>query len=128
MQGLGGQSLKGMGGVLFRSSYGATLNAVTGADSMIVNLAGTNNALRNASGFDATTAIIVSFPNMNYHGIDLERISGSIFSETNTRSTGINLELTIGTALTDNVTCYGFALSDVIIKVDPDMKTIECLI
>ena len=65
---------------------------------------------------------------MNYHGIDLERISGSIFSGTNTRSTGINLELTIGTALTDNVTCYGFALSDVIIKVDPDMKTIECLI
>ena len=65
---------------------------------------------------------------MNYHGIDLERISGSIFSGTNTRSTGINLELTIGTALTDNVTCYAFALSDVIIKVDPDMKTIECLI
>jgi hypothetical protein len=129
LQALGGQSLKGMGGVLFRSSFGASLNAQpAGSDNMIVNLAGTNNGLRNASATDATTAIIASFPNMNYHGIDLERISGSIFSGTNTRSTGINLELTIGTPLTDNTICYGFALSDVIIKVDPDMKTIECLI
>jgi hypothetical protein len=66
---------------------------------------------------------------MNYHGVDLERISGgSIFSGTNTRATGINMELTIATALTDNVTCYAWALSDVILKIDTQTKQIECLI
>ena len=96
---------------------------------MIVNLALTANGLRRNSGFDATTSTIVSLPHMNYHGIDLERISGSIFSGTNTRSTGISLELNIGTSLTEGpVICNAWALSDVILKIDPETKTIECLI
>ena len=65
---------------------------------------------------------------MNYHGVDLERLAGSSFSGTNTRSTGIALELNIATALTENVTCNAWALSDVILKIDPATKTIECLI
>jgi hypothetical protein len=127
-QALGGQSLKSIGGIMNRSNYGATLNAVTGADSAIVNLAGTANGLRNPSAIDSTIAVISAFPNMNYHGVDLERLSSTLFSGTNTRATGINLELTVATALTDNVTCYAWALSDVILKVDTYTKTIECLI
>jgi hypothetical protein len=65
---------------------------------------------------------------MNYHGVDLERLGSSLFSGTNTRATGINMELTIATALTDNVTCYAWALSDVILKIDTQTKQIECLI
>ena len=74
--------------------------------------------------------LLCSFGNMNYHGIDLERISGGQFSGTNTRATGINMELTLGTALsgTDNVTMYSWALSDVILKIDTQTKQIEVLI
>jgi hypothetical protein len=70
-----------------RSNYGASLNVITGADSSIVNLAATANGLRNQSSIDSTIAVISAFPNMNFHGVDLERLS----------STGINLELTVGT-------------------------------
>ena len=127
-QALGGQALKSVGGCMQRSSFCATLNPVTGSDVQIVNLAGTNNGLRNQSAIDAATQVITAFGNMNYHGIDLERLSSSIFSGTNTRSTGINLELIIGTSLTDNVTCNAWALSDVILKIDSFTKQIEVLI
>jgi len=125
---LGGGSLKGIGGIMTRSNYSASLNNITGADAAIVNLAATGNGLRNQSSIDSTIAVISAFPNMNYHGVDLERLSSTLFSGTNTRATGINLELTVGTTLTDNVTCYAWALSDVILKVDTYTKTIECLI
>ena len=127
-QALGGQSIKSMGGILNRTSFGASLGNVAGQDSMIVDLSLTNNGTRRLSQIDATTQVICSFGNMNYHGIDLERISGGLFSGTNTRATGINMELTIATALTDNVTMYSWALSDVILKIDTQTKQIEVLI
>jgi hypothetical protein len=78
----GGQGLKDIGGLMFRSSYGATLNAVTGSDSSIVVPA---DAKRANSQLEATTAQISSFPNMHFEGLNLERISGSLFSGVNTR-------------------------------------------
>jgi len=127
-QALGGQSLKTVGGIMSRSSYNASLNAVAGADSSIANLALTANGLRNTSAIDTNTQTIVAFGNFNYHGVDLERLGSSLFSGTNTRATGINLELNIATALTDNVTCYAWSLSDAILKVDTYTKSIEVLI
>lgn len=125
-QSMGGQSIKSIGGVVNRSSFGATLNNVTDADSGVTTLPA--NGTRLASRVDSATQVIVPFPNMNYHGVDLERLGSSLFSGTNTRATGINMELTIATALTDNVTCYAWALSDVILKIDTQTKQIECLI
>ena len=125
-QALGGQSLKSMGGVVDRSSYGATLNNVVDADSSIITLAG--NGLRLQSKIDANTRVIVPFGNFNYHAVDLERLGSSLFSGTNTRATGINLELTIATTLTESVQCFAWALSDCILKVDVATKQIEVLI
>jgi hypothetical protein len=127
-QGLGGQSLKSVGGVMQRSPYCPTLNAVTGADVQCVSLATTANGLRNQSLIDTQTQTITAFGNMNYHGIDLERLSSTLFSGTNTRATGINVELNIATALTDNVTMNAWGLSDCILKIDSYTKQIEVLI
>jgi hypothetical protein len=101
---------------------------VTGADVQCVSLATTNNGLRNQSLIDTQTQTIVAFGNLNYHGIDMERLSSTLFSGTNKRATGINMELNIATALTDNVTCNAWALSDCILKIDSYTKQIEVLI
>jgi hypothetical protein len=127
-QALGGQSLKSVGGLMNRSAYCPTLNAVTGADVQCVSLATTANGLRNQSLIDTQTQTITAFGNLNYHGIDLERLSSTLFSGTNTRATGINVELNIATALTDNVTMNAWALSDCILKIDSYTKQIEVLI
>ena len=125
-QAMGGQSLKSMGGVVDRSSFGASLNNVVDADSSIITLAGTGVRLQ--SKIDANTRVIVPFGNFNYHGVDLERLGSTLFSGTNTRATGINMELTIATTLTESVQCFAWALSDCILKVDVATKQIEVLI
>ena len=113
---------------MMRSSYGATLNAVTGSDSSIV--VPTTAGFRSVSQVEPVTGIntIQQFPNMHFEGLNLERISGSLFSGINTRMAAPFLELQIATALTDSVTCFAFAMSDCIIKIDPATKTCEVLV
>ena len=121
----GGQGMKNIGGVMFRGSYGATLNPVTGSDSSIVVPA---NGLRARSQVKATTDYIASYPNMHFEGLNLERISGALFSGVNTRMAPPFLEMNIATAVDVAVTCYAFALSDCILKIDPATKTLEVLL
>ena len=124
----GGQGLKNIGGLMMRSSYGATLNAVTGSDSSIVIPSATG--FRPVSQVEPVTGIntVQQFPNMHFKSLNLERISGSLFSGINTRMAAPFLELQIATALTDSVTCFAFAMSDCIIKIDPATKTCEVLV
>jgi hypothetical protein len=124
IQALGANSLKGVGGVMDRSSYNATQNTTTGSDPSVVVPA---SGARAKSSYEATNLAIAEFPNMNYQGVDLERISGTLFSGINTRQTGVFLECNIGTALTAVNTCYAFGLLDAIIVVDIANKTIEVL-
>ena len=126
----GGQGLKDIGGIMSRSSYGATLNAVAGSDSSIV--VPTTAGYRAVSQVESTAALqanrIVSFPSMHFNGINLERLSGSLFSGVNTRMAPPFIEMTIATATDVSATCYAFALSDCILKIDPATKTLEVLL
>jgi len=65
---------------------------------------------------------------MHFEGLNLERISGSFFSGINTRMAPPFLEMNIAAATDMAVTCYAFALSDVILRVDPATKTLEVLL
>jgi len=65
---------------------------------------------------------------MHFEGLNLERISGSLFSGINTRMAPPFLEMNIATATDLAVTCYAFALSDCILRVDPATKTLEVLL
>ena len=121
----GGQGLKNIGGMMTRSSYGATLQAVAGSDSSIVVPAANARAY---SLIDTGTQPITQYPNMHYEGLNLERISGSLFSGVNTRMAPPFIELQIATATDLTMTCYAFAMSDVILKIDPATKTLEVLI
>ena len=111
---------------MFRSSYGATLNAVTGSDSSIV--VPTGESKRANSQLETSTAQVSSFPNMHYEGLNLERISGALFSGVNTRMAPPFLEMNIAVATDVAVTCYAFAMSDCIFRVDPATKTLEVLL
>ena len=122
----GGQGLKNIGSTMFRGSYCSTLNAVTGSDSSIVVTTGAG--VRANSQLETTTNQAASFPNMHFEGLNLERISGALFSGVNTRMAPPFLELNIATALDVAVTCYAFALSDCILKIDPATKTLEVLL
>jgi hypothetical protein len=113
-------------GTVYRGAYGATLNAVTNSDTLIVVPA---QGKRDKSQINTVDDdVIVQFPNAHFIGFDTERISGSLFSGTDTRFSPPYLECNIGTTLTDNVTCYAFALLDCVIKIDPQQKTCEVLV
>ena len=62
---------------------------------------------------------------MHYLGYDLDRMSGTLFSGINTRAAAPFIELNIATAVDTNLTCYAFALSDVILKIDTAIKNIR---
>ena len=121
----GGQGLKNIGGLMTRSSYNATLAAVAGSDSAIVVPAANARA---TSQVETATLPVTTFPNMHYEGLNLERISGSLFSSVNTRMAPPFLEINIATATDVAVTCYAFAFSDCILKIDPSTKTLEVLL
>jgi hypothetical protein len=120
-------TLDGAGSV-YRGSYGATLNTVTNADCLIVVPAEGKRAYSQLLVNSESKDIIVDFPNSHYIGFDTERITGSLFSGIDTRFSPPYLECNIGTTLTDNVTCYAFALLDCVIKIDPQQKTCEVLV
>ena len=112
---------------MYRGSYGATLNVVAGSDSSIV-VPATNGTRATSQVETAITQQTASFPNMHYEGLNLERISGALFSGVNTRMAPPFLEMNIATAVDTAVTCYAFALSDCILKIDPATKTLEVLL
>jgi hypothetical protein len=113
-------------GCVYRGSYGATLNTVTNSDSLVVVPATGQRAISQIE--NATYDIIVHYPNTHFIGFDTERITGSLFSGVDTRFSPPYLECNIATTLTDNVTCYAFALLDCVIKIDPQQKTCEVLV
>ena len=123
----GGHGLKNIGGLMYRGSYGSTLNVVSGSDSSIVVPAA--NGIRATSQVEtAITQQTASFPSMHFERLNLERISGALFSGVNTRMAPPFLEMNIATAVDVAVTCYAFALSDCILRVDPATKTLEVLL
>jgi len=122
----GAVGIKSMSGIITRSAYGATLVAVTGSDSSIVV---PSNGARNTSQIETAVPTLVAISShMHYLGYDLDRMSGALFSGVNTRMSPPFIELNIASATDAAVTCYAFALSDCILKIDPATKTLEVLL
>lgn len=128
MGALGSQnSLKTSGGVIMRSSYGASLPSVySGSDNMCVTPAA---GLRAASGSDATNFIVSNYPNAFYLGMCFERMSSILFSGLNTKNVaGFDLCLVLNTPSTVLTTVSSFALCDVIVFINTNERSCYVLV
>ena len=81
------------------------MTVVNGSDSSIV--VPTTAGFRSVSQVEPVAGIntIQQFPNMHFEGLNLERISGSLFSGINTRMSPPFIEMTIATATDLAATC-----------------------
>jgi hypothetical protein len=134
LQAWGGSSLKSMGGSLNRSNYGATLSGGTAQDPTKLNNAEPSivypayTSTRSTSSYQDTNEIIIDFPNCHYEGVDLERLSSTIFSGVNTQQANPFIEANIGLATNAVLTCYAWGLVDCVMIIDPATKKIEVLV
>lgn len=122
----GGSNFKDFGGAISRASYGATLVAGAGYDSMMVVPAAGKRSLSSYDVLVATAfTTIANQPNAHYIGFDLERCTGSnLFGGQNTRSAPPYVELTISNALAVPVQSMAWALCDIVLAVEPAAKYI----
>lgn len=119
----GGLSLKSFGGTMTRSNYGATIPSLpTNPDTMLVVPA---SGVRAISAVNTATEVVVNFLNGHYQGFDLERMTGSLFSGVNTRTTPPYLDVVLGVASTSTITSFAWGLIDVIIEVDVNERSIK---
>jgi hypothetical protein len=111
------------GGVLNRESYGATIpSAVNDSDNSIVIPATASRPA--ATGSDIGAQVIVNFPNMHYLGLDLEKSTSVLFSGVNTRSTPPVIEYNLGVATDATASLFAWALSDLVLEIDPLSKSV----
>jgi hypothetical protein len=125
--GLGGDWQK-FSGVLSRESFGASIPSLgTNPDlSLVVPSSGTRAA---PTGSDTGAIAQVKSPSMHILGVDLEKCASSVlFQGLNTRATPPFVEYTFGVATTATATCYGFAISDVVIEVDIGSRSVVAYI
>jgi hypothetical protein len=121
-----GSSIKSYGGVSYRGSYGATIPSLpTSADNMMVVPAA---GLRAMSHSNDATQIVTSYPHGHYLGFDLDRLTGSLFSGLNTRSSPPFLDLTLGVAATSTITSFCWGLIDVVLCVEPSSKSLTAFV
>lgn len=122
-------SLHDFGGVITRSSYGASIPSALAAivtDNSIVIPA---TALRPPTNGDTASINIASYPNMHYIGFDVSKItSNNLFTGVNTRSAPPFLECSLGVASTNTLICYGWAMSDVVLSIDLSTNQIQAFI
>jgi hypothetical protein len=110
-------------GIITRESFGATIpSAVAQSDNSIVVPA---TGLRPATTRgDEGSKVIVNFPNTHYLGLDLEKSTSVLFSGVNTRSTPPVIEYNLGVATNRSASLYAWALSDIVLEIDPMSKSL----
>lgn len=127
---LGGSLPSALGTVVNREMYnsvgGTTLP--TGAN-VETNLVLPASAARGAPlGSDGGSISVLQYPNSHFHGYDLERLGGVMFSGINTRSTPPFLNLNIQNALTSTITCNAWGYSDVVLVFDIGSKSVQAFV
>ena len=122
----GGSSLKSFGGVMERSSYGATLPSVPSAKDNMLTVPAL--AVRPSSQSDSASVVVVSYPNLHFQGFDIQRCSGSLFSGVNTRSSPPYIDLNLGVASASTITAYAWGMSDVVLVIDVPSKQVQAFI
>ena len=61
---------------------------------------------------------------MHYLGLDLEKSTSVLFSGVNTRSTPPVIEYNLGVATDATASLYAWALSDLVLEIDPLSKQV----
>lgn len=80
------------------------------------------------TGDDGAFTILAKYPSSFYCGYDLEKSSGILFQGVNTRAQPPFLNLNIGTAVPSTIICQAWGLSDVILAVDINSKSVQAFI
>lgn len=127
---LGGSLPSALGTVINREMYnsvgGTTLPTGANVETCLVLPA---TAARGAPlGSDGGSISVLQYPNSHFHGYDLERLGGVMFSGINTRSTPPFLNLNIQNALTSTITCNAWGYSDVVLVFDIGSKSVQAFV
>ena len=131
IQALGGSIPTALGTVLSREMYnsvGGVASVPTGAnvDTFLVLPA---TIVRGAPvGSDIGSVGVMGYPSSHFHGYDLERLGGVMFSGINTRSTPPFLNLNIQNALNASITCNAWGYSDVVLVFDIASKSVQAFV
>lgn len=130
IQSLGGSIPSSLGTVVNREMYnsvgGTTLPTGTNVETFLVLPATTVRAA--SAGNDGGSVSVLKYPNSHFHGYDLERLGGVMFSGINTRSTPPFLNLNIQNALTSTITCNAWGYSDVVLVFDIGSKSVQAFV
>lgn len=130
VQALGGSIPSALGTVVNREMYnsvgGTTLPTGTNVETFLVLPATTVRAA--SSGNDGGSVSVLKYPNSHFHGYDLERLGGVMFSGVNTRSMPPFLNLNIQNALTSTITCNAFGYSDCVLAFDIGSKSVQAFV
>jgi len=129
IQALGGSIAKAYGTVVTREMYnsvGGIAAVPSGADNALVLPATTSRAA--PVGSDAGALSVISFPSGAFYGYDLEKSGGILFSGLNTRASPPFLNLFLSTATNAVVNCQSWGLSDVVMVIDTNSKSVQAFI
>jgi hypothetical protein len=130
IQALGGSIPSALGTVVNREMYnsigGTTLPTGTNVETFLVLPATTVRAA--SAGNDGGSVSVLKYPNSHFHGYDLERLGGVMFSGINTRSTPPFLNLNIQNALNATITCNAWGYSDVVLVFDIASKSVQAFV
>lgn len=129
IQSLGGSIAKTYGTVVNRETYssvGGIAAVPTGADAALV-LPSANSRAAPAGSNQAALAV-TDWPSSAFYGYDLEKVGGILFSGLNTRAAPPFLNLFLGSALSASVTCQAWGLSDIVMVVDTNSKSVQAFI
>jgi len=129
IQSLGGSIAKTYGTVVNRESYnsvGGIAAVPSGADTALV-LPSANSRAAPAGSNQAALAV-TDWPSSAFYGYDLEKVGGILFSGLNTRAAPPFLNLFLGSTLSASVTTQSWGLSDVVMVVDTNSKSVQAFI
>jgi len=130
IQSLGGSIPKTYGTAVSREMYnsvGGIAAVPTGADNGLVLPAATSRDAPAGSNQGALS--VIDYPSGAFYGYDLEKVGGGVlFSGVNTRASPPFLNLFLGSALNANVTCQAWGLSDVVMVVDTNSKSVQAFV
>ena len=131
VQSLGGNIPSALGTVVNREMYntvGGVAAVPTGpnVDTFLVLPA---TVVRAAPvGSDGGSVSVLQYPSGHFHGYDLERLGGVMFSGINTRSTPPFLNLNIQNALNATISCNAWGYSDVVLVFDIASKSVQAFV
>lgn len=133
IQSLGGGLSKSYGTSVTRPLYnavGGVASIPTGSDSTL----GISTLVSNVPshplyvGNDDTTLNGLKYNACAYYGYDLEKSANTLFSGVNTRAQPPFIALNLGSATNASITCNAWGLSDVILAIDLNSKSVQAFI